>query len=115
LQVFPQLQTLHLIDRDANYKYDFDKTYQAQFFKQNFQQLYLPQAYDLIVLSYALSECDDRLCEQVLNQAWKHTKQYLIVIEPGTPYGYASLLKTRQHLIEQGAFLIAPCPHERRH
>lgn len=112
VQVLPQLQTLHLVDRDAKYEYAFGQAYQTQFFKQDFQQLCLLQAYDLIVLSYALSECNDRLREQVLTQAWGHTQQYLVVIEPGTPYGYASLLKTRQHLIGQGAFLMAPCPHE---
>ncbi len=110
LKIFPQLQTIHLIDRDNCYDYGFCQAY--KFFQQNFRELCLIQPYDLIVISYALSECDNTLLKNVLLQAWEHTNRYLIIIEPGTPYGYASFVKARQHLIDKGAFLVAPCPHE---
>ncbi len=110
LKTFPDLLTIHLIDRDNSYDYNFCK--QHQFFKQNFKDLCITQSYDIVVLSYSLSECDNKFLEKVLFTTWEKTNQYLVIIEPGTPYGYASFLKTRQYLIENGAFLIAPCPHE---
>jgi len=110
LKIFSNLLTIHLIDIDSSYSYNFCKPH--QFFKQNFKDLCLIQSYDIIVISYALSECDNDLVEKVLLKAWKKTNRYLIIIEPGTTYGYTSFLKARQYLIEQGAFLVAPCPHE---
>ncbi len=110
LKIFPSLSTIHLIDQHNYYEYDLSQPY--QFFKQNFKDLNFSQSYDLIVASYAINECDDKLVENLLHYAWKYTNNYLVIIEPGTPYGYSSFLKARQHLIDQGAFLMAPCPHE---
>ena len=110
LKIFPSLSTIHLIDQHNYYEYDFSQPY--QFFKQNFKDLNFSQSYDLIVASYAINECDDKLVENLLHYAWKYTNKYLVVIEPGTPHGYSAFLKARQHLIDQGAFLMAPCPHE---
>ena len=110
LKIFSNLLTIHLIDLDSSYSYNFCKPY--QFFEQQFKDLSIAQSYDIIVISYALSECDNNLLEKVLIKAWEKTNRYLVIIEPGTPYGYTSFLKTRQYLIEQGAFILAPCPHE---
>lgn len=110
LQVLPNLQTIHLIDQDDGYPYNFVQ--HTHFMRQDFKQLSLPQSYDLTIISYALSECSESLLIAVLEQAWANTEKYLVLIEPGTPYGYASFMLARQHLINQGAKIIAPCPHE---
>ena len=83
-----------------------------QFFQQKFEHLNIIQSYDVIVISYALSECNKKLIEEILHKAWQSTIKYLIIVEPGTPFGYSSFLNARQYLIEQGAFILAPCPHE---
>ena len=36
----------------------------------------------------------------------------LLLIEPGTPAGYAHLREIRTLLLREGAHLAAPCPHE---
>src|SRR5262249_42935885 len=36
----------------------------------------------------------------------------LLVIEPGTPAGYARIVIARTQLIAAGAQVLAPCPHE---
>ncbi len=42
---------------------------------------------------------------------WESTGKFLVIIEPGTKAAYESLMKIRERLIAQGAFLVAPCPH----
>ncbi len=65
---------------------------------------------DLVTMSYVLNELVDP--SQLLTKAWKATKQFFVLIEPGTPYGFACLKTARAQLIEQGAFIFAPCTHE---
>lgn len=65
--------------------------------------------HDVVLLSYSLSEMDDP--EKVLKAAWMATTQYLVIIEPGTPAGYAQILAIRDTLLAQGGFMVAPCPH----
>jgi ribosomal protein RSM22 (predicted rRNA methylase) len=36
-----------------------------------------------------------------------------VVVEPGTPEGYARMLRPRDRLLAWGDFTTAPCPHDR--
>ncbi len=65
---------------------------------------------DLVTMSYVLNELVDP--SQLLSKAWEATKQFFVLIEPGIPYGFACLKAARTQLIEQGAFILAPCTHE---
>lgn len=66
--------------------------------------------FDLISFSYALGEMKDQTA--ILEKYWKATTQTLLITEPGTPAGFATILKARSFLKERGAFFIAPCGHE---
>ena len=66
----------------------------------------IPKA-DLTVFSYVFSEID---CLHLMQKAWEQGTTVLIV-EPGTPKGFANILSARKKLIELGAFIVAPCPH----
>lgn len=72
----------------------------------------LPAA-DLVVASYLIGELGDAARERLAAQLWTRTTDTLLVIEPGTPAGYARIIALRAQLIAQGAHVIAPCPHER--
>ncbi len=65
--------------------------------------------HDLVLLSYSLNEMAEP--EKVVKAAWAATQQFLVIIEPGTPAGYAQLMATRTFLLSQGAFMVAPCPN----
>src|SRR5258708_5476448 len=39
---------------------------------------------DLVVISYALGELSPVAVEALLNQAWRRTRQFLVIAEPGT-------------------------------
>jgi ribosomal protein RSM22 (predicted rRNA methylase) len=43
---------------------------------------------------------------------WAKTKDTLLVVEPGTPAGYARIIALRERLIALGAHVAAPCPHD---
>lgn len=66
------------------------------------------EAHDLVLCSYSLGES-----MHMLEELWPLAKKGFIAIEPGTPKGYQNILKIREYGIEQGAFVAAPCPHEK--
>jgi ribosomal protein RSM22 (predicted rRNA methylase) len=70
----------------------------------------LPKS-DLVIASYVLAELpEDRAASAVLN-LWRVTNQTIIIIEPGTPRGFARINSMRSALLREGAKLAAPCTH----
>lgn len=67
--------------------------------------------HDLVSISYVLNELDALSQKQLVDQAWNAAIQAVVIIEPGTPQGFSTLLRARQQLIDQGATIYAPCPH----
>jgi ribosomal protein RSM22 (predicted rRNA methylase) len=68
---------------------------------------------DLIMASYLIGEASEAERKSLTEAMWASTRDTLVVIEPGTPAGYARIIKLRAHLIASGAHVLAPCPHER--
>lgn len=66
---------------------------------------------DVVIISYALGELASSTLEQVLRRAWRTAKSFLVLIEPGTKRGFAAINTARSLLIDQGAGILAPCPH----
>jgi len=66
---------------------------------------------DLVVASYALAEIAPASQAGVVRALWDACDGMLVLIEPGTPAGYARILAARQALTADGAALLAPCPH----
>lgn len=69
------------------------------------------EAHDLVVLSYVTNELDDAARVALITQAWALARVAVLVIEPGTPRGFAACLGARATVLAQGAHLAAPCPH----
>ncbi|MCY0898451.1 MAG: rRNA methyltransferase [Firmicutes bacterium] len=67
--------------------------------------------HDLVVASYVLGELPPENRDAVLTALWEHATQFLVVVEPGTPEGFKRIRHCRQQLIQQGATIVAPCPH----
>ena len=66
---------------------------------------------DLVTATYALGELDGAEARDVATRAWEATTGCLLVVEPGTPAGFALIRDVRDHLIREGATLVAPCPN----
>jgi ribosomal protein RSM22 (predicted rRNA methylase) len=69
-----------------------------------------PQA-DLVVASYALAEISEAKQADVVRGLWAACDRVLVLVEPGTPAGFARILAARTALVTEGADLLAPCPH----
>jgi ribosomal protein RSM22 (predicted rRNA methylase) len=72
------------------------------------------QSADVVVASYVLGEIEDAERSALLDLMWAKTREALLMVEPGTPAGYQRIVASRDHLIRSGAFVAAPCPHERQ-
>jgi ribosomal protein RSM22 (predicted rRNA methylase) len=67
---------------------------------------------DLVVASYMIGEISDAERRALTELMWEKTRDALLVVEPGTPAGYARVIALREHLIALGAHVAAPCPHD---
>ncbi len=68
--------------------------------------------HDLVVLAYALAELPESRWSAALSVLWRGTASVLLIVEPGTPEGYRRILAARAMLLELGAHVAAPCPHD---
>src|SRR6185503_16504796 len=50
--------------------------------------------------------------EHMVQKLWQAAQVVLIVIEPGTPRGFAAVRGIRDELLAAGAHMVAPCPAE---
>jgi ribosomal protein RSM22 (predicted rRNA methylase) len=71
----------------------------------------LPNA-DLVTAGYVLAELGLAKIAQTARELWRTAKVMLVLIEPGTPEGFARIRAARQVLIEEGAHIAAPCTHD---
>ena len=69
-------------------------------------------AADLVVASYMIGEIGDAERKTLAALLWERTRDTLLVVEPGTPAGYARIIALREQLITDGAHVAAPCPHD---
>ncbi|WOH53146.1 small ribosomal subunit Rsm22 family protein [Bradyrhizobium sp. sBnM-33] len=67
---------------------------------------------DLVVASYMIGELGEAEQRALAELLWQKTHDTLLVVEPGTPAGYARMIALRAHLIALGGHVAAPCPHD---
>ncbi|MDQ0943923.1 small ribosomal subunit Rsm22 family protein [Streptomyces sp. V1I1] len=65
---------------------------------------------DLVTVSYVLKELTAKDRAAVVTEAAR-AAQAVVIVEPGTPDGYARVIEARDRLIEAGLTVAAPCPH----
>ncbi|WP_189218223.1 MULTISPECIES: small ribosomal subunit Rsm22 family protein [Streptomyces] len=65
---------------------------------------------DLVTVSYVLKELTDADRASVVDAA-AAAGRAVVIVEPGTPDGYARVIEARDRLIGAGFRVAAPCPH----
>jgi ribosomal protein RSM22 (predicted rRNA methylase) len=65
---------------------------------------------DLVLISYTVGENSSEVVLKTLNHLWQqNVTEWLIVIEPGTPKGFRSIMEIRNFVIQSGGHIYAPC------
>lgn len=67
---------------------------------------------DLVVAGYVLAELDAARAAAVALDLWQSADSALLLVEPGTPQGFARIRAARAALVEAGAHVAAPCTHD---
>ena len=67
---------------------------------------------DLVTASYVLAELPEKAAAGTARELWAAAAQMLVLVEPGTPAGFARIHAARAALIEAGAHVAAPCTHD---
>ena len=116
-EVFPGLEHVTMIERDAEMVALGRKLAaahpvlgRAEWIVSDLRSVKF-EAHDLVIAAYSLSELPGRDGQAAISTAaWAAAQKTLALIEPGTPHGFASLLRTRDGLLAQGHHIAAPCP-----
>ncbi|MGY0486868.1 small ribosomal subunit Rsm22 family protein [Streptomyces sp. WG-D5] len=66
---------------------------------------------DLVTVSYVLKELTESDRAAVVDAAAGSATGAVVIIEPGTPDGYARVIEARERLVAAGFHVAAPCPH----
>jgi ribosomal protein RSM22 (predicted rRNA methylase) len=66
---------------------------------------------DIAIAAYVLGELTEPQQATLLSMLMKSAPA-VVVVEPGTPAGYARIIRAREALIRGGFTIAAPCPHE---
>lgn len=66
---------------------------------------------DLVIAAYALAELPLERAAAAAEGLWRASRRSLVLVEPGTPQGFARLRAARQRLLAAGAVPVAPCTH----
>jgi ribosomal protein RSM22 (predicted rRNA methylase) len=64
--------------------------------------------HDLVIAAYSVGEVGAEIAARL----WQAARVALVLIEPGTPRGFALIRKIRTNLLASGAHMVAPCPVE---
>ncbi|MCL2811012.1 MAG: small ribosomal subunit Rsm22 family protein, partial [Clostridia bacterium] len=72
------------------------------------------QSGDVVIAAYVLNEIAEERRPAVALSLWRATTGLLLLVEPGTPVGFSNLRALRDVLIDEGAFIVAPCPQTDR-
>ena len=67
---------------------------------------------DLVIASYVLAELPQDRAGEIAVRLWGAAQNALVLVEPGTPQGFARIRAARAALIEAGAHIAAPCTHD---
>jgi ribosomal protein RSM22 (predicted rRNA methylase) len=112
----PTAERLHGIERDQDFlrlgeRLAGEGSLAAEFSAGDLATVPFPPA-DVVLASYSLGELPAAPRRAAIDRAWQATQGALVLIEPGTPAGFATILAAREQLLDLGAMLCGPCPHE---
>jgi ribosomal protein RSM22 (predicted rRNA methylase) len=119
-EVFPELSRATLVEADAEWIAAGKQLAQSSiapvmedacWIRADVSKQIPAGKFDLVTASYVLNELGPAEMAAVTREAWDRANNILIIVEPGTPSGFAHIREMRRELIDAGAQMVAPCPH----
>lgn len=83
----------------------------ARQLRSSFAALPRETSADLVIAAYALAELPLASAGEAAAALWSAARQALVLVEPGTPQGFARISAARTMLLKQGAIPAGPCTH----
>jgi len=118
-EIFPEFDRATLIEADEHWLKLGKDLARASGLNQHVQWLsgdlrsgFSCDQHDLVAISYVLGELSPAAACSVMRKAWSCARQFLAIMEPGTPRGFSAIDAARSALIGSGAEIVAPCPHK---
>jgi ribosomal protein RSM22 (predicted rRNA methylase) len=119
LETWPEIAQVSMTDSNAVFlnvaktlAFDSPSLGHANFIAQHLGSSMPPRA-DLVTASFVLAEIAPAALGDAVNRLWSASGEVLILIEPGTPAGFARIRTAREALIGSGAHVLAPCTHDK--
>ncbi|KAF6019801.1 hypothetical protein EB796_021891 [Bugula neritina] len=103
-------------------KADADMVFPGVYFRQQLDKEYSKKGlrFDLVLSGHTLLELPTKKTRlQHIDKLWTQTKDYLILVEIGTPHGHSLIEEARLHILntykntKHSGHVFAPCPHEK--
>lgn len=120
LEMLPSLEKVECVEQDAflidlgkNLLKESKSKIKNSWTCDSFTNPSQAQPADLVVFSYSLGEAPKNSYHEIFDHVLPLVKNYLVIIEPGTPVGFERILHARDYLIEKQMHLVAPCPHNK--
>ena len=122
-QNFTRLERATLVDRDPQwletgrrYLHAVDEGLAARsrYIAADLRDAAALREHDLVILSYVVGELGAPAARALIEQVWPLARLAIVIIEAGTPRGFAGVLAVRDCLNAANARIVAPCPHAGR-
>jgi ribosomal protein RSM22 (predicted rRNA methylase) len=112
---FPALERFTLIEPDRDFARAATRIMPgADVWTVDARRCEFPETYDLVLASYMAGELSETDRNGLVERAWKGARVAMVIIEPGSPAGFAVVRAVREQLLDLGAHIAAPCPREGR-
>jgi ribosomal protein RSM22 (predicted rRNA methylase) len=66
---------------------------------------------DIVIAAYVFAELEERAAGEAALKLWAQCNGVLVIVEPGTPRGFARIRNARAALLDAGAHIVGPCTH----
>ncbi len=118
LAQWPDIEDIALIEADARFvglaaelaaQSEIATLQQAKFIKAKLGDTDIKA--ELVIAAYVFAELEERAAGEAALKLWKQCEQVLVIIEPGTPRGFARIRNARAALLAASAHVLGPCTH----
>lgn len=118
---FPSIERVTLVEKDPEIaaigkrlasRSENQAIDSAKWLEADLEQLQELPPHDLVIFSYSIGELKKEAMLAILKLCWPQAEKLLVIVEPGTPHGFENIRLIRSQLVDWGASLVAPCPHQ---